>query len=148
MTSPPVSSPCCNQRSGYQMSRMTPRTSSFLSLSPILDHWHILFDALESAVTELEWWPTFVEHLRGVTELFAHIEHRDRFLAKCLSKHNKKLLINFTHKHVDWRWEVLEEILEDVLESWHILQYFELDVMLKTTDGTFVGNAVYKVVAE
>ena len=33
----------------------------------ILDHWHILFNALKDGVEGLDWWPSFLEQLRAIT---------------------------------------------------------------------------------
>jgi hypothetical protein len=111
----------------------------------VMDHLHIMFNCLESAVTSLPWWVAFEELLKAVCVFFSAKDHRDRFVNLCLKPKGVRLSHWVHSKHVDWRWEVLEAVLDDLFMVWKYLAYFNLKLM---TSSTKVGNAIYLMVAE
>jgi len=98
-------------------------------------------------VKDLEWWVTFEEHLRAIVTFFSRQEHKDRFLENCLKPNGITLRHSVHSKHIDWRWEVLEEVLEDVSDVWPYLRHFSLERMVRTESGK-ISNALYTLVAE
>ena len=108
----------------------------------VLDHLHILFNALESAITALPWRAAFREQLCAILEVFGQKKHRDRFLEKCgLPGFLERRFKTFRVKRLTWRWEILEIILSDVLDSSPFLAYFDVQRMVGPQK---ISTAVYK----
>ena len=72
----------------------------------MLDHLHILFNALESGIEKLPWWPEMLELLRSLCTFFGTKEHRDRFQAECLDEAHTTMSEGMPPAHEDWRWEI------------------------------------------
>ena len=97
----------------------------------ILDHIHIIMNALQAGVERLSWWESFKEGLMCVVEVFGTNYHRDRFLMYCeVPSGMAAAFKRFKMRLISWRWEVLEIILDDCVDGWAFMAYFDLGKMM------------------
>ena len=85
---------------------------------------HIYFNALQHAIEGLEEWPWFLPILRDLTKLCGNRGLKDRLLNKCMQgrpRYERHLIHSFEGEHIDWRWEVLEDVLVQMLECFPII---------------------------
>ena len=109
----------------------------------ILDHCHILMNALETAVKKLSWWQSMKETLSALCEFWGSRKHTSRLMKECGVPDRFSLLFKrFRFRVPDWRWEVLEAVCEDVTFVWPVMQYFDL---AKMCGGDKLSISLYSV---
>ena len=84
---------------------------------------HIIFVALENAIKNVPEWPDFVSELRGLCALFGGAETKPVLLAKVYTNYSaaeRKRIHGFSHAHVDWRWENLEDVLFFIIDLYEM----------------------------
>ena len=85
----------------------------------ILDHIHILFNALEAALEGLPWFGEFKESLSASCLFFGDRKHIDRFVEVCqIPAGIAKGIRRLPHHLISWRWEVLEDIALGIIDMW------------------------------
>jgi hypothetical protein len=102
---------------------------------------HVLFNALETAFTELPEWKDFETRLKAICKLLGDQSYKERLLAKCFNgaeRSERKLIHRFEGEHVDWRWEHLESLMAqivyilDVLRKYFSPEFFKEDQTMIT----------------
>ena len=86
-------------------------------------HLHLISNGLEAAVTKLRLWKGHFKN--GIAALLTFLNSkplRQRFQATCLPRAEWYYLHYFCKQLLDWRWESLGELLEQVLPVLPILQ--------------------------
>ncbi len=128
-----------------KLSKVEPDSTELLfgDCLEVLDHLHLFQNALQSGLTGLSWWSGVETSLRHLVDSFASQSHRARSQHTCLNKLGKKLKLTWRHQHVDWRWEVLEVVLEDALSARDWLAFFDCETMCGKEK---VPNALYSEV--
>ena len=67
-------------------------------------------------------WPRFERQLRGVLGLLGSKQLRQRFQQLCLPRATERALFDsWSHQLIEWRWEVLENVLGKLLPVAHVL---------------------------
>ena len=104
---------------------------------------HIVFNALEDAVTSLDFWPRFQKQLSAVTKLLGTKSYRDVVLNKMMSSAPKAvsdMVSAFQSQLLTWRWETLEKVLEPWIPfQLHLKEYWCGDV-LSSGDSVLRGD--------
>ena len=101
---------------------------------------HVVYNALEAAVTGQRHWPKFQKQLRAICKLCGEKSYQEVVANQMLraagaSALDIQTLCAFNAKHLDWRWETLETVLAQWSPLRPVLQqYFKAD-MLEATDS-------------
>jgi hypothetical protein len=120
-------------------------------------HCHVIFNALEEAISDIPAWKAFEVQLRGITAFLGNRGLRQRFQKLCCPSELVQRKFGGWHKeHVSWRWEYLEDVLTPLMGLLpDLLKHFNISIMrgghapLKgdpTRDE--ISNARLKVVAD
>ena len=131
-----------------KLSTATPGSNELLfpDCLTIYDHLHIYNNSLQTAVEALDWWLVFKEAVSSFCAVFGAKIHIGRFLAVCnLPQWARRQTKKFKLRIVDWRWEVLEVVLEDLQFMWPVICFFDLALM---RGGSKVSNALYTAIAD
>lgn len=89
----------------------------------MVGHLHLISNGLEAAVTKLRLWKGHMKH--GLSALLTFLNSkpmRQRFQATCLPKSEWGYLQSFNKQLLDWRWESLGDLLEQLLPVLPILK--------------------------
>ena len=89
----------------------------------MVGHLHLISNALEAAVTKVRLWRSHFKH--GITGLLAFLNSkplRQRFQATCVPKAEWGYFTSFGKQLLDWRWESLGDLLEQLLPVLPILK--------------------------
>lgn len=89
----------------------------------MVGHLHLISNGLESAVTKTRIWSGYVKN--GIAGLLTFLNSkalRQRFQAVCLPKAEWSSCDSFGKQLLDWRWESLGELLEQLMPLIPILQ--------------------------
>ena len=74
---------------------------------------HILWNAFESAVKSVEWWPEFQADVSALLSFLGDPGYCDRFMEVCMrgnsTPQERSLFYRIKHKVVDWKWEYMED---------------------------------------
>ena len=113
-------------------------------------HLHIIFNALKEAVLNCGMWgSSFTDGLTSLLYMLNNIGLRQRFVATCMTgapNSDKAMFDKFSKKHLDWRWESLHKVLQDILPLIPLLiMWWNLEKMSGTADddiGTIDSAAV------
>ena len=93
-------------------------------------HLHLISNALESAVTKCRIWTQVKHGIQGLLGFLNSRALRQRLQATCLPKHLWSAFNSFGKQLLDWRWESLGQLLDQVLPLIPILQqHFDLEKM-------------------
>ena len=101
---------------------------------------HVVYNALEAAVTGQRHWPKFQKQLRAICKLCGEKSYQEVVANQMLraagaSALDIQMLCAFNAKHLDWHWETLETVLAQWSPLRPVLQqYFKAD-MLEATDS-------------
>lgn len=94
-------------------------------------HMHLLFNALEEAITGLSAWKPLERILRSFGKFLGDKSYRQMFQHRCCSPAEQPLVAAFQSVHIDWRWEFLGDFLDRLLGIFDILRRrFNVEVML------------------
>ena len=106
---------------------------------------HIVWNAFESAVQKVPWWPDLKEATSMLMSFLGHHGIRDRFLELCMKDaqaSERRLIYSFKHKTIDWKWEYMEEAFRQLAAAIDtFLLKFDLAKM-QTPIGHREGSAV------
>ena len=104
---------------------------------------HMLCGAFEEACKKADGWKKFEECLRAITNLLCDKSLRKRFVHLCLADVPggvRALFNTWSHKHLQWRWDQLENVLDDLVQIlWALQQYFSVEKMV--AEGTTAERA-------
>lgn len=105
-------------------------------------HAHMIFGALEEAVTSLAQWPVLDKSIRLLTRFLKERGLRERFVAICMvnaTPQERAVLANWEGKRFDWRWENLAKTLAQVCRVLPVVsRFFSVRLLSESTDlGTF-----------
>ena len=103
------------------------------------EHLHINFNALQEALVSSKDWKPYETVLRLVVLVFGSKMFRDRFVALCMprdstSREDRQFMHTFQHHSFDWRWEVLEELVVQLVVRWEVLRRY-MNRPVLTNDG-------------
>ena len=94
---------------------------------------HGVFGLLREALEGAEAWKAFQPVLSEIVVVLGNKMFRDRLIALCMQKaekHERQQLHGFEGHRFDWRWEVLEVLLDQLCDIWPTLKkYFDFEVM-------------------
>jgi hypothetical protein len=91
-------------------------TTSTRCLRNVLGHRHVIFNALEEAISGIPAWKAFEVQLRGITAFLSNRGLRQRFQLLCsLTVPVERMFDGWHKEHVSWRWEYLEDVLTPLM---------------------------------
>ena len=97
---------------------------------------HAMFGLLKDSLQTSEAWKNFEPILSEITVCMGNKMIRDRLLAVCMDaaeKWERQQVHHFSGHRFDWRWELLERILEQLVKLWPILtKYTNIEKMSKS----------------
>jgi hypothetical protein len=88
---------------------------------------HIIFNALKDAFTSIPEWKTMETLLKAVAKMCGEFSYKERLLERCFKRaprHARYLLHRFAGAHVDWRWQFLEDVSEQIVAFYEYLREF------------------------
>ena len=69
---------------------------------------HIIWNACERVITELEMWPQYDEQLRGCLAFLGHPGRRQKWMQQAnLSAFERSRFHSWQHRLVDWKWQYM-----------------------------------------
>ena len=75
---------------------------------PSADPMHIIWNACERVITELEMWPQYEEQLRGCLAFLGHPGRRQKWMQQAnLSAFERSRFHSWQHRLVDWKWQYM-----------------------------------------
>ena len=80
---------------------------------------HVYYNALEEAIAKVECWKEYLTLLAAFVKILGDASYKERLLEKSFAAapaSTRRLLHAFAGTIVDWRWEHLEELLEQVID--------------------------------
>jgi hypothetical protein len=114
-------------------------------------HLHMLFNGLETAVTQSKMWGTkFTEGLQALLTLLNSVGLRSRLTHTCMQdapQHERSMFDHFAKHHLDWRWESLGVMLNALVPLIPVLiKYWNFE-LLKGTESESLGTIDGSVIA-
>lgn len=101
------------------------------------DFMHILMNALETSIESSPLWKPVKKAMVSISALLGNREYSRMVVAtrmKIRPATEKKLMLALVRRHIDWRWEYLEESFDDLIphERLRILcEVFDYDLLAK-----------------
>lgn len=98
-------------------------------------HLHLVYNSLQAAVEKEPAWGEMLRLLRGVNSFLKDLSLRQRCRMTCFRNApppHSNVLATYKSSDLDWKWEFLTRLLEQVVEIMPVLQlYWDLPTMLK-----------------
>lgn len=111
---------------------------------------HVMFNALEGALTLAGVWGDFEKDLRALTGFLGNRDLRVLFVETCIPPAKRayaKLFAHFPHRLVSWRWEHMEHVLEALVPRVPLLlEYFSIESM--QAGGSEIEPVLFAAVAK
>ena len=112
----------------------TPESWAYPECLYIAGHLHIIFNALEEAIKQMDGYHDYITHLNYIETLLSDKMLRRKFQS-ILPLPLRDLFKAYSTVHIDWRWEMLSKALVVLIPLLSILQqHFDVEKM-KATDN-------------
>lgn len=86
------------------------------------DHLHLIFNAVENAISQHGHWPQIEGALKDINRLLRSREMREHFRQTCLSPSERRQFDTWSRDLVDWKWQHMSALLVKLWPLWNTMR--------------------------